>query len=677
MNAYKKVGNTSQKFDIAGYRIFGSIVLFLLAMTLLALTASEARGQILVNYNGDFELFDVGVISEEDVLNTSVDGDNLHGWSFRDRDRHAGQTDPDADSRATFEVVDSPVYSGSRAMKIDILNSQDGPLHFIQLGNEDIPVLSDGIYRVSFMAKSKKPGGSFFLSYQYYRDFHQLALFGHVGSQTVPHLTDEWQRYVFQFHATEYYDEVWTRAAINLNFPDNEGNTLYFDDLQVVELAGPPEPVEPGEPVNRNGGFEMAFVGDGPGDILGWEFKGPADFIIVDDPVFYGDKALRISIDEAPENPWNLESIMNNIPVKPGVTYDFSMWAKADRQGTIIRPIVTNQRNEWYGAQSTELSLDWQEINFTLTIDDNETAARIAIQLGYEENNDATIFIDEVHIAEFIIDPGTPINVNAGFEDSPPVHTPADSINGWSFNGHEENLATFQTVSEPVYEGESALEIDISGIGEVPWSVEAASENIPVTPGYTYQLTAMVRSAVPGATINVWVQDLEFSAYARVGSDDLTLTTDWQMLYTEFTVGDDTEYVRVPFHMGLDENIGNKIYLDNVIVSQITEDGEPTASDPSAPENRHELPESMTLHQNYPNPFNPATQIRFDLAEPGQVTLTVYDMLGQRVATLADNPMSAGQHEVTFDATGLSSGIYLYRLSSGNQTLTRSMLLIK
>ena len=85
----------------------------------------------------------------------------------------------------------------------------------------------------------------------------------------------------------------------------------------------------------------------------------------------------------------------------------------------------------------------------------------------------------------------------------------------------------------------------------------------------------------------------------------------------------------------------------------------------------------FTIYQNYPNPFNPATQIRFELAEPGHVTLTVYDMLGKRVATLADTPMSAGQHEVTFDATGLSSGTYLYRISSGNRTLTRSMLLMK
>ncbi len=660
MNTDKKVGNTSQKFDVAGHRTFGSFAILLLAMTLLAMTASETRGQEVISFNGDFSLNEIG----------DTPHDEVPGWAFGS---WLEEYEND-ELRNDFVIVEAPEEVGGKALQNHIFEPHDGTAEWtMTASHEDIPTEPGGVYLASFWARSDSEDA---------RIQHRVRYYPH-GNHSIQSerwvVGTEWKRYGFIF-TPHRDDEFWIRGVFNYNQPENAGKKVLIANYEVIELSGPPEPIEPGEPVNENGGFEVAATEDIPNFIYGWEFDGHGDlgeFSVVTDPVFEGNQALRLDILDGFQNPWNLEAKNNLVRVEPGKTYTLSVGLKTDQPGTEVRVLAQNLRFDWYEAQRVELTDEWEEIQFNFTITDNSFDILAALQFGFEGNENTTVYVDALTIREFIIDPGTPINVNAGFEDSPPGHSPADSINGWSFNGHEENLATFQTVSEPVYEGESALEIDISGIGEVPWSVEAASENIPVTPGYTYQLTAMVRSAVPGATMNVWVQDLEFSAYARVSSDDISLTTDWQMLYTEFTVGNDTEYVRVPFHMGLEENIGNKIYLDNVIVSQITEDGEPTASDPSASENRHELPESMTLHQNYPNPFNPATQIRFDLAEPGQVTLTVYDMLGQRVASLADTPMSAGQHEVTFDATGLSSGIYLYRLSSGNRTLTRSMLLIK
>ncbi|MCH8557691.1 MAG: endonuclease [Balneolia bacterium] len=90
-----------------------------------------------------------------------------------------------------------------------------------------------------------------------------------------------------------------------------------------------------------------------------------------------------------------------------------------------------------------------------------------------------------------------------------------------------------------------------------------------------------------------------------------------------------------------------------------------------------ELPESITLEQNYPNPFNPTTAIRFALAESGHVRLSVYDMLGRRVAVLVDEARSSGSHTVRWDAAAHSSGIYLYRIDTPAGSLTRSMTLLK
>lgn len=89
------------------------------------------------------------------------------------------------------------------------------------------------------------------------------------------------------------------------------------------------------------------------------------------------------------------------------------------------------------------------------------------------------------------------------------------------------------------------------------------------------------------------------------------------------------------------------------------------------------LPEEDILGQNYPNPFNPTTQIQFALSKPARVRLVVYDMLGREVAKLADGEMAAGYHSVTWNASGVSSGVYIYRLTAGNFVQTRRMLLMK
>jgi len=90
-----------------------------------------------------------------------------------------------------------------------------------------------------------------------------------------------------------------------------------------------------------------------------------------------------------------------------------------------------------------------------------------------------------------------------------------------------------------------------------------------------------------------------------------------------------------------------------------------------------ELPADFELLQNYPNPFNPSTNIAFSLPTSAHVTLTVHSILGQEVAVLVNKTMVGGRHVVTFDASKLSSGVYLYRLTAGEFTQTRVMNLVK
>jgi len=83
------------------------------------------------------------------------------------------------------------------------------------------------------------------------------------------------------------------------------------------------------------------------------------------------------------------------------------------------------------------------------------------------------------------------------------------------------------------------------------------------------------------------------------------------------------------------------------------------------------------LGQNYPNPFNPITHIRFNIPETGNTKLTVFNMMGETVANLVNGVVSAGGHTVSWNAANMPTGVYFYRLESGNFTQTRKLLLVK
>ena len=118
---------------------------------------------------------------------------------------------------------------------------------------------------------------------------------------------------------------------------------------------------------------------------------------------------------------------------------------------------------------------------------------------------------------------------------------------------------------------------------------------------------------------------------------------------------------------GVNVALGSEMYLDDLelsmdIVSDVENEFQPLA---------------FQLEQNYPNPFNPSTKISYSIPQEGDVTLKIYDVLGNEVATLVNEEKPAGVYEVEFNAGNLSSGIYLYKLTAGNFIQTRKMILIK
>jgi len=95
-----------------------------------------------------------------------------------------------------------------------------------------------------------------------------------------------------------------------------------------------------------------------------------------------------------------------------------------------------------------------------------------------------------------------------------------------------------------------------------------------------------------------------------------------------------------------------------------------------------EEPYAFTLYQNAPNPFNPGTSIGYELTQPGQVNLRIYDLLGREIAELVDGMKDTGHHEVYWngrDSSGnpAASGVYLYRFEAGGHAVTKRMMLVR
>src|SRR5690606_14252386 len=134
-------------------------------------------------------------------------------------------------------------------------------------------------------------------------------------------------------------------------------------------------------------------------------------------------------------------------------------------------------------------------------------------------------------------------------------------------------------------------------------------------------------------------------------------TTDWIFSMFWYEVGNTGPTVN--------QSGPHAIYMATVPVRVVTDVSDPV------------LVNSFDLEQNYPNPFNPSTSIKYSVAERSNVNIKIYDMLGKEVANLVNTVKEAGSHEVSFNASNLASGMYVYTITAGNFTSSKKMMLMK
>jgi len=166
---------------------------------------------------------------------------------------------------------------------------------------------------------------------------------------------------------------------------------------------------------------------------------------------------------------------------------------------------------------------------------------------------------------------------------------------------------------------------------------------------------------------NLLLENLEWREYRDVFIDTTQIPPD-----TLWNEGVDSYWPRITKGLGVTTYAAGMEVLVGAVINGV---GYGTLV--GIRENNNSIVKDYQLFQNYPNPFNPTTTIKYQLKEPGFVTLKVYDILGKEVASLVNENEGAGYYKVNFDANNLSSGLYIYRLRANNYVESKKMLLTK
>jgi hypothetical protein len=199
--------------------------------------------------------------------------------------------------------------------------------------------------------------------------------------------------------------------------------------------------------------------------------------------------------------------------------------------------------------------------------------------------------------------------------------------------------------------------------------VELSERGLLMQPDTVYRLTFSAYSSSANDMEVALVRDEPpFSTYG-LAYQRVQLSTVWKEYAFDFTSENFSSFVnnaRLVFRFDRYANPGDVFGIDWVHLAKLN--GEPSVSGV--------IPPDYDLSQNYPNPFNPSTTIRYGLPNPSNVSLTVFNTLGQQIAVLQNGDQEAGYHDVKFDATGLASGFYFYRLRVGDFVQTYKMLLL-
>jgi hypothetical protein len=428
-----------------------------------------------------------------------------------------------------------------------------------------------------------------------------------------------------------------------------------------------------GTNVLANGSFES-----GTG---GWTFytNGSGAFATAA-PGTNGAVAGRVSVAAAGTN---VQLYQSGFPLEAGAQYTLSFDAYATAARTIS---VTVQKHgapyTSYGlsARPFALGTSWQSFSVTFTAGGFSGVVsdpRLMLWLADVDVAGDQFFFDNVVLSKGGGGGGgggTPSNAlaNGSFESG---------TTGWTF--YTNGAGGIATIS-PGTQGASAARVSIATAGS---NVQLYQYGFTLEPGTAYVLRFDAYASAP-RTISVTLQK-HGAPYTHYGlsARPFALGTSWQSYSASFTTSGFSGVVTDPRLMVWLADVdapGDQYTFDNVVLSKAAS-ASPEVLAVHQPGT--DQPMSQGLSDVYPNPFNPSTNIRYTLREPSVVTLTVYSVLGQEVATLFSGPQGAGVHSVVWDGrnsngTPMGSGVYICRMTGAGErgepiVSVKRMLLLK
>jgi hypothetical protein len=463
----------------------------------------------------------------------------------------------------------------------------------------------------------------------------------------------------------------------------------------------------PGELAITNPGFET-------GDLSGWNMWPGDDpkISIVTDAVSSGENAAKV----AGGTGAFYKVVTNEVTLVPGIFYCFvaevmipSGDALQAGQSVYLASKVTTPSGEtWFESAKVVTSDDdadvWNRLFYGLTYPADATELTVEFKWTGTGSNDAgSVYVDDIKVIQ--MEPPADVG-NFGFEEPDDLYDWAGGWWTWAYNPVDPAAGEETWIDEDnSRSGEKSLAIipqewstfvDTDWWGgfycwtaQTPYDTESYFHG-----GDNIYMSAWVMTpgddAIGGAvTINLELtfkdingQNMSNLGYenSRVWSigqiDESSTADEWHFLENFIIcpeVNEEHTIDRVDCSIRLfqTEDAYGIVYVDDVFIAR----GSSTI-DAVKPVNSP-LPVEFSLSQNYPNPFNPATQIKYTLDKTQHVRLTVYDIQGKEAATLVDGIKNTGAHEVQYDASGLTSGIYFYKLEAESNVFTRKMMLIK
>lgn len=212
---------------------------------------------------------------------------------------------------------------------------------------------------------------------------------------------------------------------------------------------------------------------------------------------------------------------------------------------------------------------------------------------------------------------------------------------------------------------------DINSPSIPPSNIDEYSELLS---GTSFEPREDLKGNVARSIFYFWTIYQDNSSITTDGTDNLAFFESMKEVLLSWHHLDPVDSIEVSRSIEIEVVQGNRnpFIHDTTLVRRAYFDGVPISI-----EEEKGLPDSFSLSQNYPNPFNPATVISYQLAEPSFIVLKVFNSLGKEIATLERGFKNAGQHEISFNASGLPSGMYMYQLEAAGNRKSGKMLLVK